>query len=177
MIWAALACSLIRTAEPSPHPVGSTATPEIITGPLVPINAPTGSPEKPALSNDPASLLDPVCYDALAQLSGNVFVLRSQAELDQFIKALNVSGVCEEPASVPAFDFSGKVLAGAIQVAEGCSAAFAPGATARDDRAQVVTLPLQFQVESGCDYEVLAVFLSAVEPPPAGYSLTVIIQP
>ena len=136
-----------------------TGTPIHIT-----INLPSGMPvtpiEPPSIFTDASFLLDSVCYDALLSVTGQHFLLRNQIELTQFFNQLNTQGLCEVSLTSPQFDFSHQMVVMAFEAVQGCDAAFTPMIMEATFTAQII---LDFQVQAGCNYELVASFVGATE--------------
>lgn len=177
-----LACTLSPIREP--RLVYITATPLPIT-PMVPTGTfppqptptrfviPTAQVTIPAGYTDATQLLNDVCFDALLPIIGNYFMLDSQAALDQFWGTLNVASVCGRTVRQPTYDFSGQVVVGMVRLAEGCTANFIPEAIQQNDGTQQVVIPLRFEVNEACDYQLAVSFVVGIPRPPSGYSVSI----
>jgi len=135
----------------------------------------------PALAADPGpyenvtALLDGVCTEFLLSAAGETFIWDTLEALSAFYDRVDSAEVCPAPAARGSFDFTGRVLAGAIAAATGCDAAFRAGALA-PDAAGAQVFPLELVVEPGCDYELVEPLLVAVPRPPAGTTLRVEVR-
>jgi hypothetical protein len=103
-------------------------------------------------------------------------MLDSQAALDQFWGTLNVATVCGHRALQPTYDFSGQVIVGTVRLVQGCTANFMPETIQQNDQARRVVIPLQFEVNPNCDYQLMVSFVVGIPRPPSGYTVTLDIQ-
>ncbi len=133
--------------------------------------APLSLPTAPVMGVDDATyLLQDVCFEALLLLDGQTFVWKQQSDLDQFMATLNIAEVCATDFVIPSFDFSEQMVVGAVQSAQDCDAEFVP--TVQHERQQTLIL-LQFIVEAGCAYELIASYVAAI---PAGTEVVIMVD-
>lgn len=186
---AMLACTLSPIKEPrtvyiTETPVPVTATRLVLTTPSAPLpptiqtiaTIPATSIAMPAAYTDATYLLDDVCFDALLPIIGNYFMLDSQAALDQFWGTLNVATVCGHRARQPTYDFAEQVVVGTVRLVQGCTANFIPEMIQQNDLGQQVVIPLRFEVNANCDYQLMVSFVVGIPRPPSGYTVTLDIQ-
>jgi hypothetical protein len=175
-------CTVADKPRPSePAPTSTIASFVEITPPAV---APPESalvPDFPVLETSTGSypnvvaLLDGVCFEYLYALNGQTWVWTTPGDLAAFYDQVDASELCPTPAERAAFDFEGRVLAGAVNVSAGCDAAHRVVNLTQDDSARTQILSLQFQVEGDCPYDLVQPFLVAVPQPPQGYTLRVVV--
>jgi hypothetical protein len=170
------ACTLGSDRE-SPAPLPTSL-------PTQPISPATGTPPDtpfPTLDTftgpyaNAAALLDGVCFDFLSTMNGEIWVWTSTTELAAFFDRVDASALCPVPVTHGTFDFGQHVLAGAVNTAVGCDAAYRFVSLTQDDAARTLTVILQFALLPGCDYELVQPLLIAVPRPPTGYALRVVL--
>ncbi|HVO71550.1 MAG TPA: hypothetical protein VMT24_15980, partial [Aggregatilineaceae bacterium] len=114
-------CALSDKPRPSGPVPTSTMAPFVGTTPLAlasPERIPL--PEFPILETSTGSypnvvaLLDGVCFDYLYALNGQTWVWTALGDLAAFYDQVDASGLCVDPVERAAFDFDGRVLAGAV---------------------------------------------------------------
>lgn len=159
-------CTVLAGREPLAPP---TLTPQP-TSTLAPLGASTGG------LPDAVSLLDGVCFEYLAGLSGTTLVWRTADEQRAFYDAADAAGVCATPVARPAFDFSAQIVVGTVSALTGCDTAHHLVALEQDDAARRVTLRLALAARAGCPYELVEPFLVALPRPPAGYTVEVVVS-
>lgn len=170
------ACTL--TAGPSSDAPASTSTiPQVIDTPAPAATAPTPAAPFATLESDTGpyadqvALLDGVCFEYLAMLSGSQWTWTSPGELAAFYDEVDESELCPGLVARGAFDFAESALVGAVNTATGCDAAHR--VIGLDAGTQ--TLQLAFDVVPGCDYELVQPFLIAVPRPPEGAAIQVVV--
>lgn len=122
---------------------------------------------------DATALLDGVCFEALAALSGQSWVWRSQADLDAFYVHIDAAAWCPEPIARQTYDFAGSVLAGTAIAAQGCDAAFRSATLAAAGNGGGLVLRLALQVIPGCPYELIEPVIVVLPAPAADTPLTI----
>lgn len=167
------ACNL--STEQKPPKITQTPGPTTIEATLVSPSFPTLEPFTGPYG-DATPLVSGVCFEYLSTLDGTVWVWTTPNALAAFYDQVDTAGLCAEPIARWPFDFSGQVLAGAVNTAIGCDAAHRFLDLTQDDSAKTVTLWLQFEVLPGCDYELAQHFLIALPRPPDGYSIKVQVE-
>lgn len=136
----------------------------------------------PALTSDTGAfesqiaLLDGICTEFLLGAAGETFVWDTPEALVAFYDRVDETEICGAPVVRGTFEFSERVLAGAIAAATGCDAAFQVGALAHDDAVRTQTLVTTLHVEPGCAYELAEPLLVAVPRPPEGVTLRVEVR-
>lgn len=136
----------------------------------------------PALVSDTGAfesqiaLLDGICTEFLLGAAGETFAWDTPEALAAFYDRVDESEICGVPVARGAFDFEGRVLAGAIAAATGCDAAFHVGPLERDDAARTQTIVATLRVEPGCAYELAEPLLIAVPRPPESVTLRVEVR-
>jgi hypothetical protein len=175
-------CALAEKPRPSePAPTSTIAPFAEITPPAPASPESTPLPDFPILETSTGSypnvvaLLDGVCFEYLYALNGQTWVWTTPGDLVAFYDQVDASRLCPDPVERAAFDFDGRVLAGAVNVSAGCDAAHGVVNLVQDDSARTQILSLQFQVEGGCSYDLVQPFLVAVPQPPQGYTLRVVV--
>lgn len=130
-------------------------------------NAPVISPVTNA-----ADLLDGICFEAAYALSGQVFVLADQAQLDALYAQIDRSGMCRHRMPRKTFEFGTQTIIGTWTYApRGCSAGHDLVQLWRDDEARSITLQYRFSVSGDCPYELVRPLWIAIGNS-AGYTLT-----
>jgi hypothetical protein len=168
-----LACNFTRqspTARPRPTPASTSIA-------IVTASSSSAVPSPSATIvplSDASGLFAGLCDAALLPLAGQTFVIRNQAELGLFFN--EYSWNCEESVPAPTFDFSGQVLVGAVENTRGCDAIFTPVRTEADKSNQILAIQLIFEVISGCDYDLLVIFLGGIYLPSPEYDVFVTVE-
>jgi len=174
LIAALAGCSADQKTAPTQTPPAATVTPapEVLPDPTVVATPPaleTFTGPYPDLS----PLLDGVCFDYLAGMSGQTWLWTTPEELAAFYDQVDRSERCPHAVTRGTFDFSGGALAGTVGSGIGCDAAYRFLSLAQDDAAQTQTLALEFDILPGCPYELVEPLLIAVPRPPDGYRLNI----
>lgn len=165
-----------RTPRVSPSP-GQLDT--VLAAPPPVTNSPSPGEVSSALETSTGAfvnatdLLDSVCFEFLLTLHGTWWTWVNADDLNTFYDRVDASGLCPDPAGRPAFDFNQGILVGTVTFATGCDAAHRVIDWVRDDAAQTQMLRVQFEVLSGCPYELVQPLVVAVPPPPNGYTVQV----
>jgi hypothetical protein len=168
-------CTLSDQPPSSPEPAISLPDTDLTTTPDGQDTGATPSPLPPSLRTDPgpfadaAWLLDDVCFEYLAQMDGERWTWTSQEDISAFFDRMDDSELCG-PVQRPTFDFTDVVLAGAVQTAQGCDAAHRVVNVIQDDSAQTRTLVVALDVQPGCPYDLVQLFLVVVPRLPASYT-------
>ncbi len=126
---------------------------------------------------DVSGLLEGICFEAALRLSGQVFTLKSQSELDSLYGQIDNLGICPHRMQRRTFDFgTGRAVLGSWTYAtQGCKANHALNRLARDTTARTFALSYTFVVEGDCPYELIRPLWIAIEDA-GGYALTLDIQ-
>ncbi|MBZ0309918.1 MAG: hypothetical protein K8I82_27895 [Anaerolineae bacterium] len=148
MILVTIACSLTR---PSPDSMPPTLQ---VSPTLFPVQ-------------NAGWLLDGICYEGLAALHNQVFILSDAAALEGFYNTLDSH--CEAPAQRQSFDFASQVLVVLVMATKGCDAQFIPQNLENNH------LLVQFVQEGDCPYDVIATYTGSITRPAAG-ELKVIVS-
>jgi len=176
MLLVAAGCSL--SAEEKKEPPPASPLPSLVQ-PTVASSSEPGFPTVESSAGpyvDRTTVLDGVCFDFLARLSGQAWVWSTPEELAAFYDQVDASEVCSRPAVRFSFDFSQTVLAGVVNGATGCDAAHQFVALNQDDNTHTQTLILEFTVLPGCDYELVQPFVIELPRPPDGYVLQIALS-
>jgi hypothetical protein len=148
---------------------------------MIQVEPPTSSPI-PVLESVTApymslvALLDGVCFEFLAGLSGQSWLWTTPDDLAAFYNRVDESKLCTVPITRGSYDFNGTALAGAIHTAVGCDAAYRVIRLVQDNTAYTQTLYVEFDIAPGCSYELVQPLLIAVPRPPDGYTLQVAVS-
>jgi hypothetical protein len=177
-------CTLAeKHGPPEPAPTSTIASLVEITPSALASPESTPLPEFPVLETSAGpypnvvALLDGVCFEYLYAMNGQTWAWTTSGELAAFYDQVDASRLCPDPAERAAFDFDGRVLAGAVNVGAGCDAAHRVVNLVQDDSTRTQILFLQFQVEGGCPYDLVQPFLIAMPLPPQGYTLRIVVTP
>lgn len=174
------ACTLTNDADHPTEVVTATipALPtETIFTPASPPATPTSTPLVTFTGpyGNTTALLDGVCFEFLATLGGQTWAWTTPDDLAAFYDRADVSEACAAPVTRGTFDFTGQALVGVMSTAIGCDAAYRFIDMTQDDTARTQTITLQFEIQTGCPYELVEPLLMAVLQPPAGYILAVVV--
>ncbi len=135
---------------------------------------PTATP--PAPFRDAAFVMRGICFEAAFDAAGQVFILRTEADLIRLYDLADHSELCRRPVERVPFDFSGgRVLAGLWSRGLGCTARHEILATQRDDAAKTITITLQFITEGDCPYELVRPFWIGLDGA-ADYEIAIPVQ-
>ncbi len=105
-----------------------------------------------------------ICFEAAHALSGQVFVLTEQGQLDGLYEQIDRSNLCRHRMPRRTFDFSGRAVVGTWTYApRGCTAQHDLTQIWRDDVARTMTLRYRFAVSGDCPYELVRPLWVAVE--------------
>jgi len=144
----------------------------------------TATPEFPLATSatvlspwfDANSVMSGICFESAYDAVGQVFVLRSEAELAQLFDLADHSRLCAHPVQRHSFDFAyGRVLAGLWSAGRGCSAYHQPIAFDRNDVERTITIRLQWVVVGACDYELVRPFWIGLENA-RDYAITIVVE-
>ena len=114
--------------------------------------------------SDASSLVGGICFEAANDAAGQIFILRSPAELAAFYDLADNSQLCRRPVQREAFDFAeGRVLVGLWSRGVGCQAFHEIEQVIRDDAARTFTIALRFVTAGGCGYELVRPFWIALD--------------
>jgi hypothetical protein len=112
---------------------------------------------------DVSYLMADVCFEAAANIAGNVFVLRDANALAQLYTQMDSSLLCEEAINRNSFVFSDDmVIAGLWSSGTGCTSQHDVQNVLRDDTKHQVTIQLQFVTDGDCSYELMQPFWVAI---------------
>lgn len=130
----------------------------------------------PAPWTDAAEVMSGLCFEAVQDAAGRVFVIRSAEELTQFYDQADASELCRRPVRRASFDFSGgRILAGTWSRAIGCTARHEITDAQRDDTQQAFVITLRLVVEGDCSYELVRPFWIALDGIP-DYDVRLLVQ-
>lgn len=125
---------------------------------------------------DVSYLMEDVCFEAAANTTERVFVIRDASALDQFYTQIDSSQLCEEAVTRNSFAFSDDtVIAGLWSSGIGCRSEYVVQNVARDDTKHQVTIQLQFITEGECPYELVQPFWVAMQNM-AGINIQIEVQ-
>ncbi len=175
LLFVAAACSLSASEKKAPPPASPLPSLEATVAHTPEASFPTVESSAGPYT-DRTSVLDGVCFDFLARLSGQAWVWSTPEQLAAFYDQVDVSEVCSRPASRVSFDFNQTILAGVVNGATGCDAAHRFVSLNQDDSAHTQTLVLEFTVLPGCDYELVQPFVIELPRPPEGYVLQIALS-
>ncbi len=161
LLLAACTFSVSPTVPASPPLTVITAVP--------PTPVPTVPPTPETPYQDARDLFTDVCFDYWEAQVNRVFVIRDAAGLADFYREVNESGLCRFAVTGGDFDFSSRMLIGAVNVGDGCWAYTDPLGLIVDDRAQVVIMQVGWGVEGDCGYRLARPFWVSVPRPPDDY--------
>jgi hypothetical protein len=175
-------CTLSDQPPSSPGPVTSLPDADLSPTPDGQDTQAAASPLPPSLRTDPgpftdaAWLLDGVCFEYLAQMDGERWTWTAEEDMNDFFDRVDDSKLCGIPVPRPTFDFTDAILVGAVQTAQGCDAAHRVVNVLQDDRAQTRTLVVALDVQPGCPYDLVQLFLVAVPRLPPSYTTQIIFE-
>lgn len=137
---------------------GDRLTPPVVILPQVtPQTLIPGAPE--AGLTDAMNVMSGICFESAFDAAGQVFVLRSEAELSRLFDLADNSRLCRRAVTRGTFDFSsGQILVGTWSRGSGCTARHEVLAVDRDEANRRVTLRLRFITEGDCNYELVRPF-------------------
>jgi hypothetical protein len=144
-------------------PLVTTAPPETATPVPPPPLLPTPT-DLPFPWRDASSIASGICFEAAYDAAGQVFILRSPAELAEFYDLADNSQLCRRPVQRETFDFAeGRLLVGLWSRGVGCQALHEIEQVIRDDAARTFTIDLRFVTAGGCGYELVRPFWIALD--------------
>jgi hypothetical protein len=175
-----MGCTLtLANDTPSVMPTGTpTHIPITPSPPPSSTPAPTGIPALETYTGpyeDVVGLLDGVCFDFLADIDGETWMWDSPGALGAFYDRVDESETCSGPVERGTYDFSERVLVGAVNVSTGCDAAHSFAGLAQDNEAHTQTIRLQLLIQPDCPYELVQPFLITMPRPPDGYTIRVVV--
>lgn len=154
LLWLLAGCVLLDNM-PRPTPLPNVVVPSVT--PLPTLDAPTATPALPAGWQDARNVMRSVCFEAALVLRDEVFVLRSQAELEAFWARVDDLKACRRPITRPEVAFpDNAVLVGLWSYGFGCTARHDVRAVTME--AGTLSLELVFGVDGTCPYELLRPF-------------------
>lgn len=115
--------------------------------------------------SDVSALMDGICFEAALAMSGQVFVLSEQEQLDLLYDEIESKGLCTRHIPRQEFDFSGgRTIAGTWTYSPfGCRASHGLRELWRDETTRTLTLRFSFEVEGDCPYELIRPLWIVVE--------------
>lgn len=159
---------------PPPADTPTAAGPPTPTAVQLPTDTPLPSPTPDPYTEayrDARGLFPDVCFAYWAAQAGRVFVIDSAGALAALYTEIDESALCRFPATRGAFDFTDRLLVGAVNVGTGCTATTDPIGLITDAAARVVTLRVAWGVAGTCDYRLARPFWVSLARPPAGYTV------
>jgi len=138
-------------------------TPPVTSPPPSAVHVPTATsgPAFPADWINANGVMAGLCFASVwdAAGMGQIFNLRSAAELTALFDAADHSGLCPRPVLRGTFDFSGgRRLIGLWSRGRGCTAHHVVTAIRRDDIARVYAITIRPVFLGGCAYELVQPF-------------------
>ncbi|GAB4573949.1 MAG: hypothetical protein Kow0077_18100 [Anaerolineae bacterium] len=136
------------------------------------------APADPPLIQDARAIFGGVCFNYWEAQVNRLFVLDSPFAHIAFYNEVDESGLCRFPVIREAFDFTtGRLLIGAVNVADGCRATTDPLRLVQDDEARTLTLYVRWGVEGDCPYRLARPLWVSVPAPPEGYEIRLVPEP
>ena len=182
LIICLLGCLLAACNLPAPLPdaVPTAASLPTVTGPP-PASLPTltPAPDSPYTDDyqDVRGLFAAACFAFWESQAGQVWVIRTPAELNAFYNAIDEAALCRFRVLRLDFDFTERVLLGAVNVGTGCAATTDPLGLVRDDAARTITLRVAWGVAGDCGYRLARPFWVSMPRPPEGYTMQIGFEP
>lgn len=118
---------------------------------------------------DASAIMEGVCFNYWIEQVNRVFVIGSAQEHIRFYNDVDESELCRFPVDRHPFDFTGRIMVGAVNVGTGCQAITEPLALVTDAANQTVTLRVGWGVTGECDYRLVRPFWVSIARPPEGY--------
>ncbi|MFW5692115.1 MAG: hypothetical protein ACOCX3_02060 [Chloroflexota bacterium] len=138
----------------------------------------TASPGPPAWLpwRDASDLTDGICFEAALDAAGQVFVLRTETELNYFYTLADNSLLCRWPVERETFDFSGgRVVAGLWTYGTGCNARHDLLSFVQNVDARTIDIRLALITSGDCPYELLQPFWITLENA-ADYTINITVE-
>ncbi len=178
LLWTVFLYSILLSAcggnvplldAPAPTPTGASralTTPTSFLGDLPPDWA------------EAMDLIWGICFESAqgAAFDHTVFVLRSDADLQNLYNLADNSRLCRRAVRRESFDFSGGLtVVGLWSAGDGCTASHEIVNVAQDDAMQTLDITLRLVIGGECPYELVRPWWVAI-PGVAGYEISVTVE-
>lgn len=164
-------------ATNTPWPASATPVLPMPSPPIAISATAVATANLPAGWSNVAEVVDGICFAAINDAAGQVFVMRSPADLTQLFILADFSELCQRPVERKEADFSGNAaLLGFWSRGRGCSAQHTILSHERDDEKQRIAMEVLFTTMGTCPYELVRPFWVRV-PDAASYAFEVRIVP
>lgn len=155
LIWVMFGTAACLLDNSSPPAGVIDAPPPLVTATLS---------EIPPLWTDANDVMRGICFESAYDAAGQVFVLRSDAELSHLFDLSDHSQLCRHPVARQTFSFEGgRVLAGVWSIGRGCTAEHHLIEFYRNDPELVIDLRLRLEIAGDCPYDLVRPFWIALD--------------